>query len=41
MGYQRNKNFYVSQREHLQINDKGKTSGEKNRKTQKVLKTSK
>ena len=35
MGYQRNEKVYVSQRQNLQTNDKGKWSGIKNRKTQK------
>ena len=38
MGYQSNKNIYVSQRQNLQTNDKGKRSADKNRKTQKIFK---
>ena len=41
MGYQRNKKIYVSQRQNLQTNDKGKGSADKNRKMQKKLKISK
>ena len=32
MGYQRNKKFYVSQKQNLQTNAKGKRSADKNRK---------
>ena len=35
MDYQRNKKIYVSQRQNLQANDKGKRSATKNKKTQK------
>ena len=41
MSYQRNKKIYVSQRQNLQTNDKGKRSADKNRKRQKNLKMSK
>ena len=41
MGYQRNKKIYVSQRQNLQTNDKGKRSANKNIKTQKIFKISK
>ena len=36
MGYQRNKKIYVSQRQNLQTNDKGKRSANRNRKTKKL-----
>ena len=38
MGYQRNRKIYVSQRQNLQTNDRGKTSADKNRKAQTFLK---
>ena len=39
MGCQRNKKIYVSQRQNLQENDKGKRSADdKNKKTQENLK---
>ena len=38
MGYQRNKKIYASLGQNLQIDDKGKRSTDKNRKTQKKLK---
>ena len=38
MGYQRNKKTYVSQRQNLQTNDKGKRSTDRNRKIQKLKK---
>ena len=41
MGYQRNRKIYVSQRQNLQTNNKGKRSADKNRKAQKFLKISK
>ena len=37
MGYQRNRKIYVSQRQNLQTNDRGKTA-DKNRKAQTFLK---
>ena len=38
MGYQRNKKIYVSYRQNIQTNDKGKRSTDNNRKTQKIQK---